>query len=172
MINEKINNAFNEQIKNEIFSAYLYLSMSAYFSSKDLDGMASWMKVQAQEEMIHAMNFFNHLKDRDGKIQLLAIDKPKSEWSSPLEVWKEAYKHEQFITSKINTLTKLATDESDYTALPLLHWFVNEQIEEESSTSKVANTLELIGNSGDGLIMLDRELAARTFVYPTTGGVQ
>lgn len=168
MINERMQKEINEQIKYELFSAYLYLSISAYFESKGLEGMASWMRVQAQEEIIHGMKFFDHLKNRDAKIELLAIDKPKVQWSSPLEAWRDAYKHEQFVTSRIHLLMKMANELNDYTSIPLLNWFLDEQIEEEASTSKVANILEQIGDSGSGLIMLDRELGARTFTYPTT----
>jgi ferritin len=172
MINEKMQHEINEQIKYEFFSSYLYLSMSAYFSSKNLDGMSSWMKVQAQEELVHAMKLFDHLKDRDGHIRLLSIDQPKGSWSSPLEAFREAYKHEQFVTSRINTLMTLSRETSDFASQPMLNWFVEEQIEEEASAAKVVQTLEQIGDSGSGLVMLDREMATRTFTYPaaTKGG--
>lgn len=166
MINEKIEKELNEQIKHEIGSAYLYLSMAAYFDGQGWDGMASWMKVQAQEEMTHAMKFYDHLKDREGRIELMALEKPQAEWGSPLEAFKAAYKHEQFITSRIETLAKIAQEVGDFTSRPLLDWFLNEQIEEEASTAKVAQQLERIGSSTEGLTMLDRELATRTFTLP------
>lgn len=167
MINEKMQQAMNEQIKNEFFSAYLYLSMASYFNSIGLDGMGQWMRCQAMEEQVHAMKFFDHLNDREGKIRLLPLDQPQVEWSSPLDAWQAAYKHEQFITGTINDLMKIAQETSDFAAMPLLHWFVEEQIEEEASTAKPVQELELIGNDGNGLMMLDREMATRTFTMPT-----
>lgn len=161
MIGEKIQTAFNEQIKYELESDYLYLSMAAYFHSLVLDGMAHWMKKQANEEFGHAMKFFDHITNRGGRIVLHPLDKPKAEWASPLQVWQEAYKHEQDITARINRLVKLAKEENDYASTPLLNWFVDEQIEEEASTSKVAQMLERVGPSGAGLVMLDKELGKR-----------
>ncbi len=163
MINERIEKAFNEQIKNELESAYIYLSMAAYFHSQNLDGMAQWMRVQAKEEVGHAMKFFDHIRDRQGRVTLLPLTPLKTDWSSPLEAFQDAYEHEQFITGKINELVKLADDESDPPASVLLQWFVNEQVEEEANTSKTVQTLELVGDSGPGLIMLDRELGKREF---------
>jgi ferritin len=165
-MNAKIEKEFNEQIKHEIGSAYLYLSMAAYFDGLGWDGMASWMKVQAQEEMTHAMKFYDHLKDREGRIELMALEKPQAEWASPLEAFKAAYKHEQFITGRIGTLAKLAQEENDFTCRPLLDWFLNEQIEEEASTAKVVQQLDRVGSSTEGLTMLDRELATRVFTPP------
>ena len=162
MISAKIQDALNEQIKHELESAYLYLSMVAYFHSIGLDGMAQWMRVQAQEEVGHAMKFFDHIAERDGRIALLGIAQPKAEWASPLEAFQAAYKHEQFITSKINHLVEIAAKENDYPASILLQWFVTEQVEEEASASKVVQVLERIGDSGSGLVMLDRELGKRT----------
>lgn len=161
MINEKIEKAFNEQVKHELESAYIYLSMAAYFYSKGLDGMASWMKTQAGEEYEHAMKFFDHIRDRDGRVHLAALAQPTAEWSSPLDAWKAAYKHEQFITSRIHTLTELANNERDFTALPMLNWFLNEQIEEEAQTSKVVADLEKAGTSGGALLMVDKQLGKR-----------
>jgi ferritin len=167
MIGERMQKLMNEQIKHEIGSAYLYLSMAAYFDSINMDGMAGWMRSQAQEEMVHAMKFFNHIKDRGGRVWLMGLEQPKTEWSSPLNVFQEAHKHEQFITSKIHALTKLAYEESDYTALPLLNWFNEEQIEEEDQTIKIVQMLEKIKDSSGSMIMLDRELGERKFKYPS-----
>lgn len=170
MINEKVQNSMNEQIKKEFFSAYLYLSMAAYFHRIGYDGMAQWMRVQAMEEQVHAMKFFDHINDREGNVQLLALDQPPVEWASPLDAWKAAYKHEQLITGTINDLMKLAHETNDFAAMPLLNWFVDEQIEEESSTAKPVQQLEIIGKDGNGLIMLDREMGTRTFIMPPQGG--
>lgn len=168
MINGKVRDIINEQIRNEIFSSYLYLSMAAYFDSLGFDGMGQWMRCQAQEEMVHAMKFFNHIKDREGKVELLAIDKPQSEWSSPLDAFKAAYKHEQFITAKINDIVSVAHEEKDYAAIPMLNWFVEEQIEEEATASKTVQELERIGDDGNGILMIDRELGTRIFALPQT----
>jgi len=166
MINKKIEKAFNEQINNEIFSAYLYYSMSAYFHSIGLDGMAQWMQVQALEELTHAQKFFDHIVERDGRVELRAIEKPQVEWKSPLEAFEAAYKHEQFITGKINELMKLSREENDYASQGMLQWFVDEQVEEEASTSKIAQQLRMINDNPNALLMLDRELGTRAFTPP------
>jgi ferritin len=166
MIPKKIHEAMNEQIKFELESSYLYLSMAGYFHAQGLDGMAQWMRVQVLEEMTHAMKFFDHLRDRGAPIKLLPLGMSKTEWSSPLEAFRDAYKHEQFITGRINELVKIAQSDNDNAAFTMLQWFVNEQVEEEANTSKIAQTLERIGDSGSGLILLDRELGARIFTPP------
>jgi len=157
----KMHEAINEQIKHEFGSAYLYMSMAAYFEELGLQGMAHWMKIQAKEEVNHAMKFFGHLADRGLRIELYALEKPQKEWVSPLAAFQAAYEHEKFITAKIHNLMSIANKESDFAALPLLHWFEDEQIEEEASAKYIADTLEKIKDSANGLIMLDRELAKR-----------
>jgi ferritin len=163
MIGEKVQTIMNEQIKNELESYYIYLSMVSYFQSENLDGMAHWMRAQAHEEMIHAMKFFDHIIDRGGKATLMDLKQLKTTWKTPLEAWKDAYAHEQFITSKIHNILKLVRKENDFTAEPMLAWFVNEQIEEEANTEKILRQMERIGNSKEGLFMLDKELGARMF---------
>ncbi len=170
MIKDKIRDAFNEQIQHELYSGYLYLSIAAYFHSQGLDGMAQWMRVQALEEQTHAIKFFDHIIERDGEVELLEIKKPPTVWKSPLEAFRDAYKHEQFITGKINELVKLSKSENDYASGSLLQWFVDEQVEEEASASKNVQNLELTGESGHGLLMLDRELGSRTFTMPAPEG--
>jgi len=155
MISERIQQAMNDQIQHETFSAYLYFSMAAFFHTKGLDGMAQWMKAQ------HALRFFNHINDRGGRIELQAIEKPESKWDSPRDAFKAALKHEQFITGKINDLAKLADDENDRAAGIVLQWFVAEQVEEEDSVGKVLDMLEIAGEKGPGLLMVDRELGQR-----------
>ena len=164
MIGKRMQDAMNEQIKHELESAYLYLSMAAYFESLGSEGMAQWMRVQTQEEVGHAMRFFSHITERDGRVELLELSKPQKEWASPLEAFKAAYKHEQFITGKIDELVRIAAEEGDHAAGIMLQWFVTEQVEEEASTSRVAQMLEQVGDSGTGLLMLDRELGTRTAV--------
>jgi ferritin len=163
MISKKIHAGFNKQINHEFYSAYLYLSMGAYFESLNLSGFANWMRVQAKEEMAHAMKFFDHLRDRGARVELEAIEKPKVKWISPLDAFKAAYEHEQFITGKINSLYGLAEKETDYAAKVFLDWFVKEQVEEEASASNVVQLLERIKDSGSGLVMLDKQLGKREF---------
>ena len=164
MIGKRVQDAMNEQIKHELESAYLYLSMAAYFESLGAKGMAQWMRAQTQEEVDHAMRFFDHITERDGRVELLALSKPQKDWASPLEAFKAAYEHEQFITGKIDELVRIAAEEGDHAAGIMLQWFVTEQVEEEASTSRVAQMLEQVGDSGTGLLMLDRELGTRTAV--------
>ena len=163
MIQERVNKAMNEQIKNELESYYIYLSMAAYFHSISLDGMAHWMRAQAHEEMIHSMKFMDHIIDRGGKVKLLDLQQLKTEWTSPQEAWENAYKHEQFISSKINDLTTISREERDYPSEPMLAWFTAEQIEEEATSGKIADEVAMVGDAKAGLILLDRELGARAF---------
>jgi len=156
--------AINEQIKNELESSYLYLSMTAYFHSESLDGMAHWMRCQTHEEIIHEMKFYNFIIDRGAKVKLLDLSQLKTNWASPIEAWKDAYKHEQQITGNINDLITIAREEKEYASEPLLAWFVEEQIEEEANVSKVVEHLEILENDKPGLIMLDRELGSRVFL--------
>ena len=162
MIGNRMQEALNAQIKHELESAYIYLSMAAYFESLGLEGMARWMRVQSGEEVEHAMKFFDHITERDGRVELFSLAQPEKEWASPLEAFKAAYEHEQFITGKINELMKIAADEQDHAAGILLQWFVTEQVEEEASTSHVVGMLKRIGDSGHGLLLLDHELGTRT----------
>lgn len=163
MINKKVEQIINEQIKHELESYYVYLSMSAYFEDQDLAGMAHWMRAQAHEEMIHAMKFFDHINDRGGRVVLQDLKQIKTEWSSPLEAWEDAYEHEQFISNKINGIMTVVREEKDYSAEPLIDWFVKEQIEEEATSSKIVAEMRRIDNSKGGLFMIDRELGNRAF---------
>ncbi len=163
MINQKVRDAMNEQIKHELESFYVYLSMAAWFHRENLDGMAHWMRCQAHEEMEHAMKFVDHINDRDGKVTLLDLKQEKTEWSSPAEVFGDALKHEQFITGKINDLMKLARQEGDYASETLLTWFVGEQIEEEANASRILAQVKMVGDSKQGLLMLDRGVGQRPF---------
>ncbi|MEO0078960.1 MAG: ferritin [candidate division WOR-3 bacterium] len=166
MIPKKIEEAFNDQVKYELESAYIYLSMSAWFATQGLDGMARWMSAQTQEELTHAMRFYKHIIERGGQVKLQPIAQPPLEWKSALDVFEAAYKHEQFITGRIDLLMKLSHEENDFASRSLLQWFVDEQVEEEESTSRVAQQLKLVGSDGRGVLMLDRELGQRTFVLP------
>jgi ferritin len=163
MIGKKMRDLMNEQIKNELESYYIYLSMAAYFHSANLDGMAHWMRCQAHEEMIHAMKFFDHIIDRGGQVALLNLKQIKIAWKSPLEVWQDTLEHEKFITSKIHDLVKLSRKENDIASDTLLSWFSKEQVEEEANAEKILRQMEMIGDSKQGIFMMDRELAARIF---------
>ncbi len=163
MIPKKVRDIMNEQIKFELESYYIYLSMAAYFHSSNLDGMAHWMRCQAHEEMIHAMKFFDHILDRGETVELLDVKQLKTSWKSPLEAWKDAAAHEKYITGKIHGIVKIARKENDFSSESLLNWFTKEQIEEEQNTDKIAGQLEMVGDDKHALLMLDRELAARVF---------
>jgi ferritin len=166
MLSEKMQEAINIQINKEIYSAYLYLSMAAYCDSINLKGFASWMTVQVQEELSHAQKLFNYLPERGGKVILQPIDGPETEWESPLALFKHVYEHEQFVTSLINGLVKLAREEEDYATESFLKWFIDEQVEEEASASEVVEKIKLAGDRGGGIFMLDKELGARVFTPP------
>jgi len=163
MISQKMQDALNKQINAEMYSAYLYLSMSAHFSDKNLDGFAGWMKAQAQEEMVHAMKIYSFVIDRDGRVILKTIDGPKTDWGTPLEIFQEALKHEQKVTEMIHNLVSLSMDEKDFASNSFLQWFVDEQVEEESTASGIVDQLKMIGDSKEGLFMMDREMGQRTF---------
>lgn len=163
MIGDRLLQAMNDQIKNELESYYIYHSMAAYFHSISLDGMGHWMRAQSHEEITHAMKFFDHVIDRGGKVTLQDLKQIKTEWSSPAEAFKDAFEHEQFISGKINDLMAIAREEREYSSEPLLDWFINEQVEEEASTSKIADQLEMAGDDRSALLMLDRELGTRAF---------
>lgn len=170
MLNKRMEKAINSQINAEIYSSYLYLSMSAYFESISLSGFASWMRSQAQEEMVHAMKFYDYVNERGGRVILSPIEAPPSEWESPVAVFDATYRHEQKVTGLINDLVDFAIEEKDHATNNLLQWFVSEQVEEEASASAVLNKAKLTGDAPGGLFMLDRELGARLFTIPATAG--
>ncbi|TFG80021.1 MAG: ferritin [Chrysiogenales bacterium] len=161
MISKKLETALNKQINEEIFSAYLYLSMAAYFLSLNLDGFAAWMKNQAQEEMSHAMKFFNFLDEMGGRVSLLAVKEPEKNWKSPLAAFTAVSRHEQYITSCINELYRLAGSEKNNPTQIMLQWFIKEQVEEESTATKIVFKLTQIKDSVNGMWILDKQLGAR-----------
>jgi len=170
MISKKMEKALNEQVNAELYSAYLYLSMEAYFKSLNLNGFANWMRVQTQEEIAHAMKIYGFIDERGGRITLKAIDGPQTKWDSPLATFKDVYKHEQKVTSLINNLVNLAIDEKDHATNTFLQWFVNEQVEEEASADQVVQQLKMMEKAPGGMFMLDRELAQRVFTPPAAEG--
>jgi ferritin len=166
MLSKKLEDALNTQLNAEMYSSYLYLSMAAWFESKNLPGFAHWLKVQTQEEMVHALKFYNYLRDRQGTVKLKAIDGPAVKWESPTAAFDAVYKHEQKVTGLINNLMDLAIVEKDHAAKIFLDWFVNEQVEEESSSSEVLQKLKMVGENSSALFVLDQEMAARVFNLP------
>jgi len=167
MLNPKIQDAFNRQVNAELYSSYLYLSMSAYFESQNLAGMANWMKIQAQEELLHAMKFFDFINERDGRVILTQVEGPKTEWGSALDVFKDAYEHERKVSGLINELVDLSIGERDHAANAFLQWFVTEQVEEESTALTIVDKLKRAGDSSVALLMLDGEFGQRTLAPPT-----
>lgn len=163
MLSEKMEAALNEQLNKEIYSAYLYLSMSAYSTHIGLKGFANWFMVQYQEEMMHAMKFYNYINDQGGQVRLMAIDAPPTEFESPLDMFERTLKHEQFVTKRINDLVDLAIKKKDHATNIFLQWYVTEQIEEEANDNDIISKLKLVGKKGDALFMLDKDLAARVF---------
>lgn len=161
MMNKTVLNLMNEQIKHELYSAYLYLSMSAYFEANNLAGFAHWMRVQAQEELVHAMKFYDFILERGERIALLAIEQPPTEFQSPLAIFEQALEHEKSVTAKINNIYAAAVKEADYPGQTFLQWFVDEQVEEEKNATSIVETLKLVGSQGNALYMLDRELGRR-----------
>ena len=151
MISKKMQDAINDQINAELYSSYLYLSMSAQAEDWNLPGFASWLKKQSEEETEHGEKLYEHMVDRGGRVVLKAIDAPATEWKSPLEMFEEVYAHEQKVTSLIHGLLATARGENDYAAEVMLHWFVDEQVEEEANSSQIAEQLK----------MMDRGLGAR-----------
>ena len=167
MLSDKIQEALNKQINAELYSSYLYLSMSAYFESINLAGFASWMRAQAQEELFHAMKFFNFVNERQGRVDLRPIEGPQTEWESPAAVFEATYAHERHVTELIYDLADMAEGEKDRALRNLLEWFVAEQVEEESSADKVLQQLKLAGDDRGALFMIDKEMATRVFTMPT-----
>lgn len=167
MLNKKIEDALNEQIKKETYSAYLYQSLSAHATFIGLNGSANWFQIQVQEEISHAQKIYNYINERGGKVKLKAIEQPPFEFENITIMFEETLKHEEFITKSINELMDLAIAEKDHASQIFLQWFITEQIEEEDNVNEILNSLKLIGDSGNGLRMFDKELATRVFVQPT-----
>ncbi len=163
MLKDKIQDALNGQLNAEMYSSYLYLSMSAYFQSNDFAGFANWMRVQAQEELMHAMKFYDYINERGGRVTLKEIEAPITEWDSPAAAFGHVFKHEQKVTGLINGLVDLALEEKDHATNNFLQWFVSEQVEEEASANEVLQKVKRVGKEGNGLFMLDQELAQRVF---------
>ena len=170
-MNVKLLQAFHEQINKEYYSAFLYLSMSNWLNEKGLPGAANWNYVQYQEELAHAENLFRYLQYRDESVALMPIDKPDDSWDSVLDLFKHVLAHEKIVTASINSLTTTAMQANDHAATIFLQWYVSEQVEEEATASDLIQKYTMAGDDPNGLLMLDAQLAARTFVAPTVPGV-
>lgn len=166
MVSERMQQALNKQMIAEFYSAYLYLSMSAYFQSINLAGFANWMRVQAQEELTHGVKFHDYIGESGGRVLVGPIEGPPTQWKSSLDVFEHTYRHEQKVTALINDLVNLAIEEKDHATNNFLQWFVSEQVEEEASADGVRQKLKLVGDAGGGIFMIDRELAQRVFTPP------
>jgi ferritin len=161
MLSKKMQDAINEQIKNELYSGYLYLAMAAYAEDQNLPGFAHWMKAQCQEETEHAMKFFGYIAERGGRVELKAIDQPPVEYESPTALFEMTLEHEKKVTGLIHDLYELALEEKDYASQVLLQWYIEEQVEEEAAASEIMETLRIAGGKGQALVMMDRALARR-----------
>ena len=161
MIDGKMQEALNKHTNAELYSSYLYLSMSAYFQSVNLAGFSAWMRVQAREELAHAMKFYDYVIGRGGRVSLQAVEAPRSQWDSPLAAFEDAYRHEQKVTGLINQLVDEAVQTRDHATNNFLQWFVSEQVEEEASVDAIVQRLKLVGGAPGGLFMIDHHLGAR-----------
>jgi ferritin len=161
MLAKPLEDAMNDQITNEMFASNQYLAASAYFEDLSLPGFAHWMRMQAEEEREHAMKFYDFIHDRNGRARIGAVPQPVVEFGSPLEVFEKALSHEQKVSAQINSIYALAVGENDFASQAFLNWFVTEQVEEEKSARQLVDTLRMIGDRGDALVMLDRELGGR-----------
>jgi len=161
MFSEKLHQAMNDQVHHEFESAYIYLSMAAYFDSANFPGFANWMKMQYQEEMFHTFKFYDFINERGGQVELQSIGQPPIEFASPLYVFEAALAHEQKITADINALYELALAEKDYPSQSFLQWFIDEQVEEEQNAGDIVANLQMVGDNPHALLMLDRELGQR-----------
>jgi ferritin len=162
VLGTEVQKAINEQINDELYSAYLYLSMSAYCDTSNLLGFAHWMRLQSQEELTHAMKLFDFVHDRGGQALLKAINQPPADFKSPLDVMEQALAHERQVSQMIHRLYEFATNEKDYATLAQLQWFLLEQVEEEKRASEIVQQIKLAGNQGPALLLLDRQLGSRT----------
>jgi ferritin len=167
MLKEKMEKAINDQINKELYSSYLYLSMCAYAQSKGLPGVANWMKIQAQEELTHANKFFDYVHERGAKVTLKAIDAVPVEFGNVIEMFEKVMEHEQYITASINNLADISVEISDHATRSMLLWFIDEQVEEEANVTHIIDQLRMVEGKGQGLFMIDKDLATRVFVDST-----
>lgn len=167
MLSENMKKELNNQINEELFSSYLYLSMSAYLNAKGLSGFSNWMRIQAKEELDHATKFFDYILERNEIVTLETIDQPKHEWNGILDIFEATLAHERHITERINFLASLAIEEKDFATQSFLKWFIDEQVEEEANDENMLNKLRLIGDNSSAIFFLDQEAGSRVYVAPT-----
>ncbi|MEE9443667.1 MAG: ferritin [candidate division Zixibacteria bacterium] len=167
-IGKKIIENFNAQMQREFYSSYLYLAMAGYFEDMDMKGCAHWMRMQAEEERMHAMKFYDFIASRGGRLELLEIEKPPKEWKSPLDAFEETLKHEESVTTHINNLVDIALEEKDHAAHSFLQFFVDEQVEEEDQVNEILAKIRMVKDSAGGMFMFDSELAKRPMPMPIT----
>jgi ferritin len=166
MISQKMTDAINGQANREFYSAYLYLSMSAYFESKSLKGMANWMRVQAGEELVHAMKMCDYVVAAGGRARMLSVEEPQFSWASPEEAFQHVWNHERAVTALIKALVGISLSEKDDATNKFLQWYVDEQVEEEESSDAVLNKVKAAGNDASRLHAVDKELGSRRFKFP------
>ena len=169
MLNPKLLKALNKQINEEYYSSYLYQAMVAYMEDMNLDGCAHWMKMQAEEEHQHALKIFDYVIDRGGRVELFTVKAPPLTWESPQAAFEDALAHEKFMTENISKLADLAQLEKDHATNNLMQWYVTEQVEEEANVDDILKKLKMVGSSGPGLFMIDRELMTRPAPTPLAG---
>jgi len=170
MLSDKMVKSINHQINREHYSAYLYLSMASYAAAEGLNGFANWFAVQMKEEMFHAEKMYNYVNQQGSRVLLEAIEQPPTEFSSILDLFEKTLEHEKGVTAMINNLVKLARKEDDYATESFLQWYVTEQVEEEANPTDIIQKLKFVGKDGRGLLMMDKDLAARVFTVPTATG--
>jgi len=168
MVSKKMEEELNKQLNAEMYSGYLYLAMAAYFEDSDLGGFANWMRVQAQEELSHSMKFYDYINQRGARVTLDAIEKPKSKWNSPVDVFEQVFSHEKTVSGLINDLIDLAIEEKDHATNNFLQWFVAEQVEEEESATAALNKVKLASETSNGLFLIDSDFGNRVFKPDTS----
>lgn len=166
MISKKMQDALNEQVNKEFFSAYMYLAMSGYCNTLGLPGFAHWMRMQYEEEIMHVTKMYDYIQNQGGEVHLMAIEQPEKEYGSPLNIFEETLKHEQYVTSLIHRLMDLAVEERDYATQTFLQWYVTEQVEEESNVNDIVSPLRMVGEDKGGLMMIDQQLGGRPAPTP------
>ncbi len=166
MISKNLENAINEQINFEFYSAYTYLAMSAYAEEIDFPGVANFFKIQAQEELDHARRMYDYLFQKGGKVVLEAIEKPKAEFDNLLNIFEEGLKHEQTVTKRIYDIANIALDEKEHATMSFLSWFVDEQVEEEENFTNLVKKIKRASGNEANLYMIDDELATRVYTPP------
>ena len=163
MISKKMSNALNEQLNWEIYSSYVYLAMSSWFKTQNLNGFANWVHVQVKEELDHAMKFYEFIHDSGGVVEFQEIPKPNAQWETPVAVFEDILEHEQGVTQRINNLIEIALSEKDHATNARLQWFISEQVEEEANVQGIIQQLKFSQNAPNAIFMIDREMAQRTF---------